>query len=407
VGSRSWKKDGLKARMAFEVSSEGELEQVIPLIKKLISAQERVEILYASPSVEVKIKNLIAEHPEFIRCLRMPFIHFFFSFFAGPQVLSWVSAPVLVFCRYDFFPELFLLKFFKKTKLILLSGSLKSRQEMLERPGSFLYEYWSQVYNQFDYIVAATEKDAARFKALGVPDQSIDTYDFRLIQICKRLKSGHERLSILGPFNAFLESYKQHAKILLAQCWPHEMALFKSEKFRAEINAGHKLVVMAPHQLQIEKINELIAAFHLNWPTGRVYLLNDDLDQQGIEKLITDYKKHPAPILLGVPGILCEAYTLFGHAYIGGGFARSIHSVLEPFMAGPMVSCGPKTFRSTEFDIFKENAPDKIHMANKLIEIPVLFEKKIINDERIKAKFSYQQIEKTFSVISERILNVR
>ena len=225
-GSRSFRKDKLKARMAFEVSSEGELEQVRPIIDELLKQNESIEIIYASPSVEKKVYQIFHTNPKQVRILRLPLLSFFFSFsfIGGPQILSWVTAPVLVLCRYDFYPELFLLKFLNDTKLVLISATLKNRQEILKRPGSFLYEYWSQIYQQFDYIVTATAQDKDRLVKLGIDFEKMDSFDFRFIQIKNRLIKGLEKLQVLGPFEAFLNSYNDHSKLLLAQCWPHEMS---------------------------------------------------------------------------------------------------------------------------------------------------------------------------------------
>jgi 3-deoxy-D-manno-octulosonic-acid transferase len=55
-------------------------------------------------------------------------------------------------------------------------------------------------------------------------------------------------------------------------------------------------------------------------------------------------------ILINLKGVLCELYSQVGHVYVGGGFGRSVHSVMEPFVAGARVYCGPKVYRSTEVE---------------------------------------------------------
>src|SRR5690606_11150334 len=51
-------------------------------------------------------------------------------------------------------------------------------------------------------------------------------------------------------------------------------------------------------------------------------------------------------------GVLCELYADLGLAYVGGGFEASVHSILEPLVAGvDRLAAGPKNERSTEFDI--------------------------------------------------------
>jgi len=407
VGGRSWGKDGVVARMAFEVASEGELEQARPLMDELISAGQKIEIIYASPSVEKKIQALSRKYPTCVRALRLPLALFSLSGLAHPQVSNWVTAPVLVLCRYDFFPELLLLKFFKGTRLVLISASLKGRQKLLARPGSFLFAYWSLFYEQFAYIVAATNLDKQRLMQLGIAATKIDVYDFRVMQINKRLAAAAHGLAVLGPCKNFFDSYDQRNKILIAQCWPREMALFASEDFKNKIRLGHELVVLAPHLLQREKIDELIFAFHKVWPAGRIYLLSNTMDGAAIEKLLADYKKNPAPILIAKAGILCELYTLFGQAYVGGGFGRSIHSVLEPYLAGTMVYCGPKVYRSTEYDFIQERAPAKIQVVNDLQELAPLFADYAAQGEVAEAESQMLVSHKDYALISQRVQNVK
>jgi 3-deoxy-D-manno-octulosonic-acid transferase len=65
----------------------------------------------------------------------------------------------------------------------------------------------------------------------------------------------------------------------------------------------------------------------------------------------------PQVVVLNLKGVLCELYSVMGHAYVGGGFERSVHSVLEPFVAGCKILCGPKVHRSTEVEAIQSVAP--------------------------------------------------
>jgi 3-deoxy-D-manno-octulosonic-acid transferase len=65
----------------------------------------------------------------------------------------------------------------------------------------------------------------------------------------------------------------------------------------------------------------------------------------------------PQIVVLNLKGVLCELYSVMGHAYVGGGFERSVHSVLEPFVAGCKILCGPKVHRSTEVEAIESVAP--------------------------------------------------
>ena len=96
-----------KADIAFEVSSEGELEQVYPLLEYFLKEGTAVELIYSSESVEMKCQKLAQKYPQHLRIFRLPLLtHFFFNFLGGQSLKSWMSAPILILCRYDFYPQL-------------------------------------------------------------------------------------------------------------------------------------------------------------------------------------------------------------------------------------------------------------------------------------------------------------
>ena len=46
-------------------------------------------------------------------------------------------------------------------------------------------------------------------------------------------------------------------------------------------------------------------------------------------------------LLIDCLGLLASLYALGSHAYVGGGFKRGVHSVLEPAAYGCLIACGP------------------------------------------------------------------
>jgi hypothetical protein len=100
------------------------------------------------------------------------------------------------------------------------------------------------------------------------------------------------------------------------------------------------LVVIVPHQLKPEIFEEMIHKLAI---TGRSAEMISDMTIKG---------PFGSTILVNKKGILCELYSDFGMAYVGGGFGVSVHSILEPLVAGSEhISCGPVNHRSTEFDL--------------------------------------------------------
>jgi 3-deoxy-D-manno-octulosonic-acid transferase len=350
---RSFRLDHKIADYCFEVSSEGELEQVRPLIEYYLKHHKRIEILFASPSVETKCLKLALDFKDQIRIMRLPIASFApvsFLFFQSPW--SWVSAPVIVFCRYDFFPELLSFKFFNK-KLILLSGASK-------RPSWFK----TQSHALFSMIVAANETEARYFRenTKAAIDIKVMAFDFRVPRIFERLEMAPQTLqavSELSSYLNYLDSLNPSQKLILGSAWESDLVIFKndSQKWTDQVLAKTMHILIVPHKLNSESIIQLKKSLASIMPAVPIYEISKGTSFDA-SILITK----PGIVVLNLSGILCELYSKFSFAYVGGGYERSIHSVLEPFLSGCQVAMGPKISRSTEFDYILEIAPNEIHL---------------------------------------------
>ena len=347
---RSFKKDKILADYCFEVSSEGELEQVRPLIDLYLLQNKRIEILFASPSVENKCLKLVDLYKDQIRIMRLPVASFFpitFLFFQSPW--SWVSAPIIIFCRYDFYPELLSFKFFGK-KMILLSAAGK-------KPSWFK----TQSILLFNLIVAANETEAQYFRKI-VQNQKVFAFDFRVPRILERLEGAQTVLLAVNELSSYighLDSLGRTQKLILGSAWQSDLVICHNDQLIDDVLSGKMHLLIVPHNLGSESINQLKKSLHSLNSNISIYEIT-----KGHSFDANILKVRPGIVILNLSGILCELYSKFRISYVGGGYERSIHSVLEPFLSGCQVICGPKINRSTEFDFIKELAPDEIHLLN-------------------------------------------
>lgn len=340
---RSFKKDRLIADYCFEVSSEGELEQVRPLIEYFLGKGKRIEILFSSPSVESKCLKLARDNRQQVRVLRLPLATHFFLF---QTAAKWMSASKLIFCRYDFFPELLILKFFRK-KFILLSAAYKN-------PSWFKTE----VYKLFDIIVAANITEAQHFSE-HLPEQKIFDFDFRIPRIFERVNQSEKTLSAvseLKPYLSFLESRPACTKLILGSAWVSDLVVFNKAEWKMALESDLVHVLIVPHDLSVSSIEEMKVSLLGIFPGIPLYEISKNKNEFD--------QSNPGIVILNMSGVLCELYTKFESSYVGGGYARSIHSVLEPYLSGTRVFCGPKIHRSTEYDFIYEQSPDEIHLLN-------------------------------------------
>lgn len=348
--SESFKKRQVVADLCFEVSSEGEWEQVAVLANEEISRGKCVEIIYSSPSLEKKMGLLFEQFPQQVRCLRLPFLN-------PTTLFDWVTASTLILCRYDFFPELLALKWQKQMRLILMSATLKGKN--LER--FYTRYYLRSLYRQFDLIYTSTEKDCQLFLQLGLDSTKVKKFELRDRQIIHRQESSTETFKLKGlmSFASFLNSYPRERRIVLGSCWPNEMDIFRNERLQQQILSSEVLVVLSPHKLGQDFLLEMIK--NLRRAAPQIPIQRIDSKTESFDK---------GSILISeIPGVLCETYSLFGSSYVGGGFGRSIHSVSEPFWSGCRIVVGPKTHRSTEYDFVYENCREDISVVSQLSEV--------------------------------------
>ena len=321
-GARSFKLDQVRADLCFEFSSEGEYQQVASLIDDCLSEGKKLELVFFSPSVEKTVLELQARHPNQIRYFRYPVLSLGFS--------SWISSETLILVRYDLFPEFLIWGMKEKRKLKFVWVSFKK-----ERVRKLSLSAFKRAFlNRADSLIFSSDADATFAKELGFTGS---VYDFRMEQIKRRMENRLQKFSshfaLYSEFKSFLETYPREKRLILGNAWPEDLFLLESAP--ADV-----LIVIVPHQLKPEIISRM----------------QEQLRALGREaEIITDETKVLNPrstILINKKGILCELYADFGKAYVGGGFGVSVHSLLEPLVAGSEnLSCGPVNFRSTEFDL--------------------------------------------------------
>jgi 3-deoxy-D-manno-octulosonic-acid transferase len=360
-----------KADFAFEVSSEGELEQCLPLINEAIVNNKKIEIIYCSESAEGKCIQIYKKHPAQVRLLRMPLLTFnFWSQYHS--VSKWLTAPVLILCRYDFFPELFIYGLKRNVKFYLVWGTLKNKEKKLKNAISRFY--LKLIYNQFDKIITATEKDQEYMKIyLGIEQSKLKTYDFRIFQISKRIKDKEQKLNRIFPafevFNKFLHTVDKKKRMIIGNFWSSEIHVLNYYQIKQQLEAKCVLAIV-PHKVDPVTCEQNIVALKeklLNQIP--IYLIDQTTSKEDVIEILENYKKRPGILYINLKGILVEFYNYFQLAYVGGGFHHFVHSLLEPYVAGCKIICGPKTERSTEIDFINENASDLIYVANHFEEV--------------------------------------
>ena len=344
--------DQIKIHFAFEVSSEGELEQVYAIVEALLMKSEKIEILYCSESVSKACLNLQKKYPGQINLLSLPVLSYF-PLIKLRNPIAWIQAKHLIFCRYDFFPELMGFSRGEGKKMSLVSGSMKNHAQK----NRIQKLYLKSCYDSFDKIISATQADRDLFSQHFNSD--VREYDFRIPRIMARLDQAGTALD--KGFPSFSQFYEEiikafQYKIILGSYWDNEVEIVHK---LLSVDSASTLICLAPHKIDDQTVLQIVS--NLNIPT---YIINIDTTEDQLSELIQEFIKNGGVCIFQVKGILCELYSLFDKAYVGGGFGESVHSLLEPYLAGCDLYCGPKVYRSSEYDWIREQLQHDFYLSS-------------------------------------------
>lgn len=341
--AHSFKEMNVSADLCFEFSSEGEYQQVAPLIDDALKAGKKLELVFFSPSVERAIMKLAAHYPDQVRYLRYPMVRIF-PFVERRCFSHWVTAKTLIMVRYDLFPEFLLWSMKDGNTLKIIWMTFKKERSSGKAPSA-----WKLLFLKYARaIVYAGLPDHEQGMKLKLPGE---IFDFRMEQIKRRVEKKNEKFTThFSLYPAFQDELKNYPKkLILGNAWPSDLFLLRDLP-------KDVLLVVVPHQLS----PDILKQFHEALKDRGVVEVND----------FTSSWRSSSTILINKKGILCELYADFPFAYVGGGFEGSIHSVLEPFVAGSeKISCGPRHHRSTEYDVaLSDNRISEVNTPEQFLQ---------------------------------------
>lgn len=354
--SQSFAKLNLKAQDAFEISSEGEWEQVRSQVLAKLKQGDRIELIYSSESLSQNMNKLGLEYPEALRILRLPLVTF--SIFSPYFLKNWLTSPRLTLVRYDFFPELLIQGALFKRELILKWATLKNKS------GLKLF-FQILLSKNFHQIYPATKSDEMKFK-YWLNDLVVNTaVDGRTESIQLRLKNRELKLKTNFPFyEKFKALVNQNKKrLIIGSAYQDEMDFVMEANIINLIKKQQLFLTIVPHKLNTSWVEFLLSR------GISCYRIHQNMTEDEFKQLIDAYQTNGGVWLIDLKGVLCELYQDFPLTYVGGGFHKSIHSTLEPFLAGSTVLTGPKVHRSTEVDLICEMDRRRYHLFHSQTEI--------------------------------------
>ncbi len=289
----------------IHTASTGEYEQAEPLVKAIKKEFPHIPVVvsFFSPSGMLAKRGKTHADAEIYMPVDCPS--------DAKRFIEKLNPRMAIFIKYEFWPEH--LRILAKKNIPVFSASSVFR----ENNAVFKYAYLRNSLRYFEAFFVQDEKSKKILNSHGFR-QVFVSGDTRFDSV-----AGLPSESVKFPI---LEDFGNQAKLIIAgSTWPEdEKLLLRFMKNHAPENVK---LVLIPHEPTPQHVRSLTQSIKLPYARYSTYGKNDS----------------QAKILIGdVTGLLKYIYRYGIFAYIGGGFGRGIHNILEANTYGLPVIFGPR-----------------------------------------------------------------
>jgi len=318
----------------FHCASLGEFEQGRPLIEKFKSLHPEYRILltFFSPSgYEIRKNWELADHI------------FYLPIDTARNARAFIDAvrPERVFfIKYEYWYNYIHILHLGNIPVYVVSA--------IFRPGHIFFKWYGKWFRKqlkkISWFFVQNKSSVELLEAAGIKNSTIsgDTRFDRVFQIVNQKRSFPE-----------IEQFCKNSPVFVAgSTWPAD-----ESRLQAMVNSdtGIKYII-APHEINRDHINSFIAG------SNKKVILYSSMTAEnipGAEVLIID-----------TIGILSHLYRYASISYIGGGFGKGIHNILEAVTFGKPVIFGPNYQKFQEArDLIDQKGAFEVNNGKEITEI--------------------------------------
>ena len=309
-------KDNDKPVAWFHCASLGEYEQAQPLIEEYCAAfpDHRILLTFFSPSGYHAFKD--NTFVDWVYYLPLD------SANNATRFINLVKPSIVFFIKYEFWYHYLQQLNLRRIPTYLISGIFRENQLFFKPHGAF----YRRLLSFFSHIFVQNESSQLLLRNIHV-HQSTCNGDTRIDQVIKNKEQ--QRSNQTNTFSVLSDIPR---KILVCgSTWPVD------EKLIANWHQQHPewFIIIAPHEIHSSHIDDIKSQFRYANPV-----------------LFSSYPKtitKPCNMLIiDSIGQLKYLYSFADAAYIGGGFGKGIHNILEAAIYQIPVFFGPNHRRFNE-----------------------------------------------------------
>lgn len=308
-----------KINIWFHSSSLGEFEQAKPIIEKLKKETDvKIVVSFFSPSGYENSKK----YPFADIITYLPFD----SEWRARRFIEIISPNIVVFMRYDIWPNHIWSLKKKRIPILLVDATMKKKSP---RKLPLLRSFHKYLFEDFTKILTVSDEDADGFRSFKCKNVQIKVVgDTRYDRVYSRSLASRESKIIN-------KEVLINKKVLVAgSTWQQDEDVIIPSFLKLLKFDSDAVMIIAPHEptlLHLEKLENEFAG-----QASFIRLSN-----------INNYKNENIIIVDSI-GVLSILYSYADVAFIGGSFKINVHNVLEAAVYGVPVLFGPKIENSQE-----------------------------------------------------------
>ncbi len=257
------------------------------------------------------------------------------------SILQTIQPDIVIFVKYEFWWNLINKIVAKNIRIFLIAAVFRKNDYFFK---SFFRPFLVLLRN-YNMIFVQDKTSADILHKHNVTNQMI-TGDTRIDRVIQRSKASDVPLSIK-------EYAEDKTVIVYGSIWESDLniVIHCIKRFPGFVH------IMAPHDISTANVKKLKSLI----PT-EVCLYSDDKWSGNL-------------LVINNIGMLGSLYSLAKYVYIGGGFQKGIHNILEPAVFRIPVFFGPNHTKFNEATILQqEKVAFSVNNASKIIEIIDRFE---------------------------------
>ena len=298
----------------FHVASLGEFEQARPIIEEIRNTHSEYKILvtFFSPSgYEIRKNYNLADVVCYLPLDSKSNVR---------EFVKEVNPVMVLFIKYEFWPNLLNELKKKEIKTILVSGILRKNQIFFKYYGGFMRRSLQAFHHFFVQDITSKELlNSINFSSVTVSG------DTRFDRVSKLLSQENTP--------DFISDFKNNQYTVVAgSTWKEDEELLVN--YIINKSSAQAKFIIAPHNINKDAILKLQEALH-----NKAILFSE---KEG--KKLSEYKV----LILDTIGILTKIYPAADAAYVGGGLRTGLHNILEPATFGIPIVIG------NQYEKFKE-----------------------------------------------------